>query len=105
MDKGITFTHLATAWGILAGVGTLLFGYIVLKVQTMITKSEEKTQLKIDANKKECDYKLKELDNAQDDKHTTIITKLEDLVNALNGVKVDIATIKARPHTTRSEDE
>lgn len=105
MDKGITFTHLATAWGALAGIGVFLFGYIVLKVQTMITKSEEKTQLKIDSNKNECDGKLKELDKAQDYKHETIMLKLEEIFKGMNKIDIQIVKLKERSHSQRNTDD
>ena len=95
MDKGITFTHLGTACMILSIVGGVALAYILSRVKNMISDSEKTINEKIDT-------KIEKVNREQDDKHNTIMLKLEELAKGINGINIDIAKIEVGPNKKKS---
>ena len=95
MDKGITFTHLGTACMILSIVGGVALAYILSRVKNMISDSEKTINEKIDK-------KIEKVNKEQDDKHTIILLKLDEMVKGINRINVDIAKIEVGPNKKKS---
>jgi len=97
MDKGITFTHLISACTLLAIIGAFLFGYIILKVQTMISKLEKSIS-------KEMDEKIEKIDIENDNKHKTIMLKLDEIFKSINKIIIDIVKIEGKSINQENPD-
>jgi len=97
MDKGITFTHLAAACSTLALIGGFLFGYIVLKVQTMIAKSEKSIN-------RDVDRKIEKIDIENDKQHETVMLKLDEIFKCINRINIDMVRIDGNSNNQKNTD-
>jgi len=113
MKDGITLTHLISSLGGISAVGGFLFGYIVLKVKNMISDAikitEDKMFHTVSESKKELEIKmdkdLKELDEDQEDKHTTILLRMDLLFEKMDGIKEEINDMKVKAAERRNTDQ
>jgi len=94
MDKGITLTHLGIAFTIFSIIGAFCMGYIVLKVKTMISDSEKSIATDMSKEREKIEGKIKDLDNKQDEKHSDILVKIDEMLKSMGKIELALKGVQ-----------